>query len=293
MANNASVMFRTQYENRVRAIYQQRGGRLRGTVSQATRFDGSSEAKFFLAGKSVAKETTAAGQLNTPSGMGITTFTIPLRTWTVYEHVYDWDEDRLSVDEKEIIFDAGAMAIGRTTDIEVFAAAYAKVTTFTPECDFSAGAFSAASASDMIKKLQQQIKKWDGEVYCPLPAQAWNEFLMNKIVNSADQVSRDDLPFMKMTASRFWNGVNFFLYEEEDPGDMYPIPASNKQDILMYHRTALGWAAHTDLNVKTQWHNEKDTLSINMKLKGNATTLQEGNGIVRARLRSIGPVAQV
>ena len=39
-------------------------------------------------------------------------------------------------------------------------------------------------------------------------------------------MNRDDLPFMKQTDSRFWNGVNWFLYVEEDAGDMYPIPTA-------------------------------------------------------------------
>lgn len=293
MADNASEFFRTQYADRAMAIYQQRGGKLRGMVSTPVRFEGSSKAIFYLAGKSKAYETTHAGQTNVPSGQGITPFEVSLRTFTVYEHIYEFDEDRMTVDEKEVVYDAGAAAMGRTGDIEIFNAAYAAVTTFTTGCDFSAGAFSAVSAMTMCKAMQKQIKTWDGNIFCALPEQAWNEFLLNKIVNSADHVSRDDLPFMKMTDSRFWNGVNWFLYVEEDAEDMFPIPASDKQDTLMWHQTALGWAPHTDMSVKTQWHNEIDALSVNMKMKGNATTLQQGNGIVRARLRSTGTLALV
>lgn len=293
MADNASEFFRIQYAQRAVAIYQQRGGKLRGMVSAPVSFQGSEKARFYLAGKSKAYETTTAGQRNVPSGQGITPFDVSLRTWTVYEHIYKWDEDRMSVDEKEIVYDAGAAAMGRTGDIVTFEAAYAKVSSVTAGCDFSAGAFSAVSAMTMCKAMQKQIKTWDGEIYCALPEQAWNEFLLNKIVNSADHVNRDDLPFMKMTDSRFWNGVNWFLYVEEEAGDMYPVPSSDKQDTIMWHKSALGWAPHTDMNVSTQWHNEIDALSVNMKMLGAATTLQDGNGIIRARLRSDGALALV
>jgi hypothetical protein len=209
--------------------------------------------------------------------MGITPFDVSLRTFTVYEHVYEFDEDRMSIDEKEVVYDAAANAMGRKSDIVTFAAAYAAVTTFTTNCDFSAGAFSAPAAMTMCMALQGQKVPWDGNVFCLLPQQAWNEFLLNKVVNSADHVNRDDLPFTKATDSRFWNGVNWLLYVEETAEDMYlstGFGGAGKQDTLMWHESALGWAPHTDLQVKTQWHNEIDALSINMKMKGAPTTLQ-------------------
>lgn len=297
MSSDASVMFRTQYVDRVTAIYQQRGGKLRGMVSSPTSFNGSSEAKFFVAGKNVAYETTHARQLNSPSGQPITPLTVTLKTWTVYDEVYQFDEDRLSVDEKEVIYDSGAMAMGRKGDMVIMAEGYsavAAVTTLTGSCDFSAGAFSAVSAATMIENAQATKAPWDGQWFCPLPTKAWNQFLLNKVVNSADHVNRDDLPFMKATDSRFWNGVNWFLYVEEDAGDMYYSSEAGKQDTLLWHQTALGWAAHTDLRVTTQWHNEIDTLSINMKMLGNAkATKPAGAGIVRARLASTGALAVV
>lgn len=298
MADNASVMFRTQYVDRVSAIYQQRGGRFRGMTSQPTSFNGSNEAKFFIAGKNTAYETTGPGQQNVPSGQPITPKLVALRTFTVYDHVYEWDEDRLSVDEKEVIYNAGAMAMGRKSDDVTLEKAYEgvpAVTNLGASCDFSGGAFSAVNAMTMCLNAQNMQAPWDGNWFCPLPALAWNQLLLNKIVNSADHVNRDDLPFMKATDSRFWNGVNWFLYiPDPDQPNIYPSSEVGKQDTLMWHLSALGWAPHTDMKVSTQWHNEIDTLSINMKMKGAPTTLQpDSKGIVRARLQSSGSLALV
>lgn len=297
MADNASVMFRTQYVDRVTAIYQQKGGKLRGMTASPTSFNGSAEAKFFVAGKNVAQETTHARQLNTPSGQPITPLTVALRTFTVYDEVYEWDEDRLAVDEKEVIYEAGAMAMGRKADNVIMAEGYsavAAVSTAGGSCDFSGGAFSVVSAQTIIENAQASKAPFDGNWFCPLPHRAWNQFLLNKLVNSADHVSRDDLPFMKATESRFWGGVNWFLYVEEDAGDMFSIPESNKQDTLCWHQSALGWAPHTEMKVSTQWHNEIDTLSINMKMKGAPKALKpSGAGIVRARLSDNSALAVV
>lgn len=299
MSDNANVMFRTQFPDRAMAIYQQRGGRLMGSIKRATRFNGSSEAVYYLAGKMKGYETKFAGQENVPSGQGITKFTVPLRTWTVYDYIYEYDLDRMSIDERELVYEAAALAMGRTTDIEVFKTAHAGVDKVagaglvTSGCDFSAASFRASAAQTMIKSMQSQVKRWDGNVWCALPEQAWNELMLTKAFYQSDAVGADRLPFASMTQTKFWNGVNWFLYVEEETADMYPVPAANQQDILMWHEDALGWAAYDQLDgpVKMSWLNNKDAWDFNMKLKGNATTLQEGNGIVRARVRSTGALA--
>lgn len=300
MADNASEFFRTEYTTRVNHIYQQRGGVLRGMVSEPVRFEGSEKAIFYDVGKSVGYETTAPRQLNTPSGQGVKKIEVSLKTFTVYEEIYEFDEDRMTVNEREKIYEAGAMAMGRTEDIEIAAAMAAAVSAAAVSSagtDFSSGAFSAPAALTMLKILQQQHVPMDGNIFCALPAQAWNELLLNKVVNSADHVNRNDLPFMKATDSRFWSGINFFLYEEEDAGSIYPVVDQGDQDIFMWHRSAVGWAPHTDLTVKTQWHNEIDTLSINMKKKGAAKALRDPSlgppGIVRARVRGTGTLTLV
>lgn len=290
MTAQAPEWFRTQYPARAMHIYQERGNRLRPTVSQPVRFEGSEKAIFYLAGKSKAYKKDR-NQKNVPSNSQRKKFSVDLVTWTVYDTVEEWDLDRMSIDEREVVYEGGAMALGRATDIEIYAKMAADVTDVTG-LDFSSGAFNAANAMTLCKALQQDKVPWDGNVYCGLPALQWQQFLGNKVVNSAEQVG-SDLPFVKATDTRFWNGVNWFLFEEEDAQDLYPVPESDKQDLFIWHKSAVGWAAHTDMQMREQWHNEDDWWSINMKAKGAATLLQEGKGVKRFRTASNGAIAIV
>lgn len=288
MTAQAPEWFRTQYPNRAMHIYQERGNRLRPTVSQPVRFEGSEKAIFYLAGKSKAYKKDR-NQKNIPSNAQRKKFSVDLITWTAYDIVEEWDLDRMSIDEREVVYEGGAMALGRATDIEIYEKMATGVTSVTG-LDFSSAAFNAANAMTLCKALQQDKVPWDGNVYCGLPALQWNQLLANKVVNSADHVG-PDLPFVKATDTRFWNGVNWFLFEEEDAQDLYPVPEANKQDLFIWHKSAVGWAAHTDLTMREQWHNEDDWWSINMKAKGAATLLQEGKGVKRFRTASDGAIA--
>jgi hypothetical protein len=290
MTAQAPTWFPTQYANRAMHIYQNQGNKLRPMVSMATRIDGAEKAVFWLAGKSTAKKKTR-NQRNVPGNAARKKFEVPLSTWVAFDTVEEYDIDRMTVDEREIVYQSGAMALGRATDIEIYETMAAAHTTFNTGLDFSSAAFSAVNAMALCKALQDDKVPWDGNVFCGLPSLQWNQFLLNKIVNSADHVK--DLPFTKATDTRFWNGVNWFLLVEEDAEDLFPVPEANKQDCFIWHRSAMGWGNHTDLRVIPQWDNYEDWWTINMQAKGCATTMQEGKGIKRFRTSSNSALALV
>lgn len=289
MSLQAPEWFRTQYENRAMHIYQNKGNRLRPTVSQATRIEGAEKAVFWLAGKSTAYKKVR-NQRNVPSNAERKKFEVSLSTWKAFDTVSQYDIDRMTVDEREIVYQSGAMALGRATDKEIYAVMAAGVTSAAH--DFSAGAFSAASALTLCKSLQEDKVPWDGNVYCGLPPLQWNQFLGNKVVNDATHVG-SDIPFVKATDTRFWNGVNWFLFVEEEAADLYPVPSANKQDLFIWHKSAVGWGNHTDLRVIPQWDNYEDWWTINMEAKGCATLMQEGKGVKRFTTSSNSAIAIV
>jgi hypothetical protein len=278
MTQNSPNWNTTQYANRAMAIYQQEGNRLRPTVTQAMRIENNEKGVFWLAGKTKAKKIERR-ERNQPGNGERKKFEVPLATWKAFDVIEEYDVDRMSVDEKEVVYESGANSLGRATDIEIYAQAAAVKT--VADVDFSAAAFSAANALTLCSMLQNDKVKWDGQVYCGLPSLQWNQLLANKIVNSSDHVGSNDLPFVKATDTRFWNGVNWFLFVEEDALDLYPVPAANKQDLFIWHKSAMGWCNNTDLSVITQWDNYENWWTINMTCKGAASPLQEGRGIKR------------
>lgn len=290
MTQNAPNWNTTQYANRAMHIYQQKGNRLRPTVTQAMRIENNEKGVFWLAGKSKAKKVERR-ERNQPSNAERKKVEVPLATWKAFDVIEEYDVDRMSVDEKEVVYESGANALGRATDIEI----YAQMATAVPSInglDFTAGAFSAANALTLCAALQGDKVPWDGNVYCGLPALQWNQLLANKVVNSADHVG-NDIPFVKATDTRFWNGVNWFLFVEEDALDLYPVPGANQQDLFIWHKSAMGWANNTDLSVITAWDNYENWWTVNMTSKGAASPMQEGKGIKRFRTSSNSAIAIV
>lgn len=284
MTVQAPNWFTTQYAKRAMDIYQSRGNKLRGMVTPAGEIVGAEKVRFFLAGKSVAVKRQRNQRL-VPSGAERKYFEAALIDWAVLDTCDTYDLDRMPIDERENVYSSGAMALGRGTDNEIYLQMATAQTTANSyrgaTLDFSAGAFSAANALTVCGALQDDKIPWDGNVFCGLPSLQWNQLLANKVVNSADHVDRADLPFMKATDSRFWNGVNWFLAVEENPLDWFPVPAGNKQDLFAWHQGAMGWGNHTDLRVIATWDPYELCWVITSETKGLATPLQQGNGIKR------------
>lgn len=288
MTQNAPNWNTTQYANRAMHIYQNKGNRLRPTVTQAMRIENNEKGVFWLAGKTKAKKIERR-ERNQPGNGERKKVEVSLATWKAFDVIEEYDVDRMSVDEKEVVYESGANALGRATDIEIYAQMATAVTAVTG-LDFSAGAFNAANALTLCAALQNDKVPWDGNVYCGLPALQWNQLLANKAVNSADHVG-PDLPFVKATDTRFWNGVNWFLFVEEDAADLYPVPGANQQDLFIWHKSAMGWANNTDLSVITDWDNYENWWTVNMTCKGAASPMQEGKGIKRFRTSTNSAIA--
>lgn len=281
MATEMPAWFITQYNKRAMHVFQHEGHRLRGTVMPADRMEGE-KAKWRLIGKGEANDFQPR-QRATPANSGRSTVEAILKTSQYFDEVDEWDGDRAadpnSVQEREKIYQQGGMALGRKADRDVMAVfAGSAPTAGSRFINLGATAFSAAAGLTMCQRLQAGDIPWGtGEVYCALPSLLWNQFLTAKQVNSSEHVG-GDLPFTKKTDTRFWNGVNWFLF----PDQFFPSNAANTVDVFLWHKEATGFASHTDLKTDWQWENSTTSWTVNMRSKYANVALQP-EGLVRLR----------
>lgn len=286
MSQQAQNWFVEQYNDRVAHVYQASGNLLRGTVSAAGSIRGT-KAYFMVAGKGTARKKVR-GQPAVPMNAGRTRKELILETWEAFDEVYEYDLSRLSVDEREAISVQGAKALGRATDLEIMTKAYGVAPTAGNRfLDLGATAFSAAYAITACQRLQQADVPWDGDVFCPLPSLPWNQLLANRIFNNADYTG-PELSFLKATTAKSWNGVHWFLA----PDEYFTSVAANTVDVMMWHKSALGWANNKDVTSVWQWDNRAGCWTVRMENEGAAGELLEG-GLVRMRIPTNTPIAVV
>lgn len=293
MAKDMPNWFIEQFNNEAIPIYQTEGNRLRPCVKNAGTVT-AEKATWFLEGTGEATEMDGSDSDAKPMNSGRWKVTGDLKTWQAFELVKEFDADRAGPDERRSVIRIGALALGRAADKAIMNEIDANASTTDPLYykDFSAGVMNPAAMLEMITMLEDQEVPWDGEVYCPMPPLLWNMLMTYKEFSNSQYVG-DQIPFVKRTVTRFWNGVNFFLY----PKNRFKVPVAGKIDLFMWHKSAIGWGNNTDLVTDWAWENRKTAWSMNSRAKGLAKALMkpggdgsQATGIVRGRFTSTGTI---
>lgn len=287
MTQEADNWFVQQYNSRVMHKYQSQGFILRGLVSPVGEIRGT-KAYFPISGRGTARRKVR-GQAAVPMNPTRTMVEADLVTWEAFDEVWKYDLSRMTANEQEAIVETGGMALGRATDEELIAKFHATAPTSgtTQFKDHGTVDFSASYAMELCQLAQALEWSWDGNAFCGLPSLLWNQLLSAKQVSSSDYTG-PDLPFVKATSAKTWNGVNWFLA----PDSWFPVPAANKVDVFLWHRNAFGWANNETLSSIWQWDNRMGCWTIRMESEGAAAALL-AEGIVRGRFASNGSISLI
>lgn len=275
MTANVPTWFAPMYNDKVIHKFQSSGFLLKGTTSEATEIK-SNEANWRLAAPVAATLYKRGNDANLAGG-DRTKVSAMMETWQVYDIVYDDDLEKMPINEMDIVAQSGAKALGRAFDtqigLELQTNAPAAVVT-----DAAAG-LTLAAMLGMCQKAQAQTEAmWDGNWYCPLPSNLWNQALAYKQFNNSDYTG-GDLSFTKVTTAKSWNGVHWFLM----PDSWFSMAGANV-DVFLWHRDAVGYASNYAPKTNIAWEQAKTAFTSNMRMAGKSKILL-AEGIVRGTFK--------
>ena len=270
MTIQADSHFVEQYNSRVTHIYQNQGFLLKGMLMPEGRLEGK-KAYWPVHGSTVARKKQRHIKAQEGNIAKSLVFA-DLATWETFDWVGDFDMSRQTVNEKEALYQAGAMALGRGVDQEIMDMFNTKAPVAGNSfLDTSAAALSLADMMLITAKFMGAAKiPADGQVFCGVSALAWQLMSAYKQFSSSDW-NGGDLPFKSRTAGRTWNFVNYVLL----PDDYFPVPSANKADLFMWHRPAVGWCDNVgEGSLKTifAWDNTVGEWTLRQEAEGAAVS---------------------
>lgn len=267
MSASISTAFIKQYEAEVHIAYQQMGSKLRNMVRSKSGIVGSSTT-FQKAGKGTAGTKTRHGLVPTMEIVH-TNVECTLQDWYAGDWVDKLDEYKTNIDERKILVDAGAYALGRKTDELIIDALDS--TTSTAVGDYSTGltkglvlsAFEALNAADVPD---------DGQRFAIVSPHAWNELLAIDEFASSD-FSGAMFPWLKGTESRRWLNITWMMHTG------LPLADTDNRNCYMFHKTAIGHAIGADITSDITWHGDRAAHFINNMMSQGACLI-DANGVV-------------
>lgn len=268
MSTTIDKAFVKQFEREVHEAYQRMGSKLRNTVRSKSSVQGASTV-FQVVGKGTAATKSRHGKVPV---MNITH--TPVECILADYYAGDWvdklDELKTNIDERTVITNAGAYALGRKTDELIIAemdgaANHAGADTDGLTRDKVLAAFEMLGAADVPD---------DGQRTAVVGWKQWSELLAVEEFASADYVGPEELPWRGTQAKR-WLGTLWMPHSGL-------TKAGGVRLCHWYHKTAVGHASGSDVTTDVSWHGDHAAHFVN-NMMSQGGCLIDRSGVVTLR----------
>ncbi len=267
MSTDINIAFVKQFEREVHEAYQRQGSKLRVAVRTISNVKGSSVV-FQKVGKGTASTKSANGMVPVMN-VSHTSVECTLQDFYAGDWVDKLAELKINHDERSVIANAGAYALGRKTDDLIIAALSAASTHTIPDGNIGLTRDKVLLA---FEKLGGADVPDDGQRFAVIGWKQWSELLKIPEFASSEYVGPDELPYKNMQAKK-WLGTTWI------PMSGLPIDGNDIRSCFWFHRTAIGHASGSDVQSDITWHGDRAAHFVNNMMSQGATLI-DGSGIV-------------
>ena len=268
MSTSIENAFVKQFEEEVHQSYQRLGSKLRGAVRTVSNVKGASTI-FQKVGKGVASTKSTHGMVPVMN-LDHTAVECLLEDYYAGDWVDRLDELKINTDERLVIANAGAYALGRKTDDLIISALDAATDNII--ADGNTG-LTKAKVLEAFEYLGENDVPDDGQRFAVIGWKQWSDLLAIDEFSSADYIGADALPW-KGTQAKEWLGTIFI------PHSGLPIDGTGIRSCFWFHKTAIGHASGDDVNTDISWHGDRAAHFVNNMMSQGATLIDQA-GIVK------------
>lgn len=270
MSTSIDEAFIKQYEREVHEAYQRMGSKLRATVRNVNNIVGQST-YFQKVGKGTAGTKTRHG-LVPVMNLDHSNVECTLVDYYAGEWVDKLDELKTNIDERQVIANAAAGAMGRQTD-DLIIAQFDSVTTETI-ANGNTG-MTLEKVMEAFETLGNNDVPDDGQRFAVVGYKQWSELLQIDEFANADFVGADNLPFKGAPiTSKYWMGTLWM------PHSGLSVTADDIRSCFWYHKTCCGHASGSDVKTDIAYHNDRAAHFLNSMMSQGSKMIDE-TGIVK------------
>ena len=260
--------FIKQFEREVHEAFQRQGSKLRNTVRTINNVKGSS-AVFQKVGKGTASTKVQHGMVPVMN-LDHSNVECVLQDYYAGDWIDHLDELKTNIDERQVIANAGANALGRKSDEMIITALEGAATNVIPDGnvgltkDKILEAFETFGTSDVPD---------DGQRFGVVGWKQWSDLLQIEEFINSDYIGNTDLPYSGITQAKMWLGTIWV------PHSGLPIDANDIRSCYFYHKTAVGHAVGNDIETDISWHGDRAAHFVNNMMSQGSVLIDE-DGVI-------------
>lgn len=268
MSTSVVNAYSRQYGHEVHAAYQRMGTKLRNTVRNRNNVKGAI-AVFQKVGKGTASTKARHGKVPV---MNIDHTAVECQLFDYYAG--DWldrlDELKVEHNEREVLVNAGAYALGRKTD-ELIIAELDKSTNHAQDGTTGLTKAKVLSAFEMLGGADVPD---DGDRFAVVGWKQWSELMDIEEFASTDYVGPDELPW-KGTQAKKWLGTLWMPHSGL-------TKSGGVRHCYWYHKTAIGHACGAEVKSEITYQGDRAAWFVNNFMSQGAA-LVDPAGVVSLR----------
>lgn len=270
MSNSVSQAFIKQYEREVHEAYQRQGSKLRNTTRLITGVEGSS-AIFQKVGKGTADTKDRHG-LVPVMNLDHSNVEAILVDYYAGDWVDKLDELKTNIDERKVVSNAGAYALGRKTD-DIILNELLSASTSIPAGTSHMTPDKVLAAIATLGEADVPMD--DGEIYLLTGWSEWTNLMTYDTFSSSDYVDDSELPWKgKGMSAKRWNGVMIMA------SSLIGADGNNVSTSPMWHSSAVGHAVGQEVIADITWHGDRAAHFINHMMSMGAELIDD-DGVVK------------
>ena len=262
MANTIDQAFIKQFETEVHMAYQRMGSKLRNTVRSTN--VSASVARFQKIGTGTASTKARNGDV-TAMELAHTNVEVTMADYYAAEYIDKLDELKININERQVVAQSAAAALGRKTD-ELITAAMDAGANSTQIAD-TGGALAKADLLTLFETMGTADIPEDGQRYIAMsPAGYTDLFNINEFASS-DFVGTQSLPFAGGMTMKDFLGFKIFSTSAVTAGKN-----------LAYHTSAVGLGVNADVSTELNYVPEKASHLATSMMSMGAVVIND-NGV--------------
>ena len=269
MATSITNAFITQFEAEVHMAYQRMGSKLKNLTRTVNGVNGNT-VKFQKVAKGSANTKARHAEV-VAMDLAHSNVSATLTDYYAADYVDKLDELKVNIDERQVVANSAAYALGRKTD-SVITSVMENATALANNSSGTGTGMNLGKAQAMMELFNTNDVPDDQQRYWVVGPKQWSDLINLDQFSRVEYVGESELPYAGGMTAKRWLGFLWFVHSGLETS------GSTDRHTVAFHKSSLGLGIGSDVKTEVNYIPEKVSHLITSMLSIGGTLIDD-NGI--------------
>jgi len=248
MAASITNAFITQFEAEVHMAYQRMGSKLKNLTRTVNGVNGNT-VKFQKVAKGSANTKARHAEV-VAMDLAHTNVSATLTDYYAADYVDKLDELKVNIDERQVVANSAAYALGRKTD-SVITSVMENATALANNSSGTGTGMNLGKAQAMMELFNTNDVPDDQQRYWVVGPKQWSDLINLDQFSRVEYVGEGELPYAGGMTAKRWLGFLWFVHSGLETS------GSTDRHTVAFHKSSIGMGIGSDVKTEVNYIPEK------------------------------------